>query len=96
MWISKRPSRTRSTWAHGYSTAPNSTSNEQQIGAILQRPGQPSREHLFLISKVWNTNHAPEHHGGLQTREALHVDTLDSYLLPTIPMPGHTRPGWIT
>ena len=57
--------------------------NESRIGEILARPGSPDRETLFLVSKVWNTNHAPSH---LETAckrscEALGVDSLDCYML---------------
>ena len=57
--------------------------NERQIGAIVQQPGSPPREALFLISKVWNTNHAPEHlQAACRTsRDALQVETLDCYML---------------
>jgi len=57
--------------------------NESQIGAILQRPGSPPRDTLYLISKAWNTNHAPEHLTAAcaQSRNALGVDTLDCYML---------------
>jgi alcohol dehydrogenase (NADP+) len=57
--------------------------NERRIGEILARPGSPDREALFILSKVWNTNHAPEH---LRTacersRDALGIETFDCYML---------------
>ncbi len=57
--------------------------NERQMGQLLQQPGRPDREHLFLISKVWHTNHEPDRliAACRQSREALQVDTLDAYLL---------------
>ncbi|PSP64422.1 alcohol dehydrogenase [Halobacteriales archaeon QH_8_64_26] len=57
--------------------------NERRIGEILARPGSPDREALFLLSKVWNTNHAPEHLRAAcdRSRKALGVETLDCYML---------------
>ena len=57
--------------------------NERRIGEILARPGSPDREALFLLSKVWNTNHAPEHLRAACERScrALGVETLDCYML---------------
>jgi alcohol dehydrogenase (NADP+) len=57
--------------------------NERRIGEILARPGSPDREALYLLSKVWNTNHAPEHVRAAceRTRDALGVETLDCYML---------------
>jgi alcohol dehydrogenase (NADP+) len=57
--------------------------NERRIGEILARPGSPDREALFLLSKVWNTNHAPKHLRAAcdRSREALGVETLDCYML---------------
>ena len=55
--------------------------NEARIGDLLDAPGSPDRAGLFLLSKVWNTNHehvAEACHGSL---DELGVDTLDSYLL---------------
>ena len=68
--------------------------NERQIGSILQRAGSPDREHLFLISKAWNTNHAPEHliSACQQSREALQIDALDCYMLHNPDAWQHTAP----
>ena len=67
---------------------------EPLIGDILQRPGSPPREALYLISKVWNTNHAPEHltTACRASREALGVDTLDCYMLHGPAAWEHTEP----
>ena len=64
--------------------------NERRIGEILARPGSPDREALFILSKVWNTNHAPEHLRVACKRscEALGVETLDCYML-------HWPDAWI-
>jgi alcohol dehydrogenase (NADP+) len=67
---------------------------EPLIGDILQRPGSPPREALYLISKAWNTNHAPEHltNACRASREALGVDTLDCYMLHWPDAWQHTEP----
>jgi alcohol dehydrogenase (NADP+) len=56
---------------------------EPLIGDILQRPGSPPRDAVYLISKVWNTNHTPEHltDACRASRNALGVETLDCYML---------------
>ena len=57
--------------------------NEAAIGDILARQGSPDRETLFLLSKLWNTNHAPEHvhEACTATLDRLGVDRLDCYML---------------
>lgn len=67
---------------------------EAVIGDILQRPGSPPREALYLISKVWNTNHAPEHLTAAcrTSREALGVEALDCYMLHGPEAWQHTAP----
>lgn len=57
--------------------------NEAAIGDLLDAPGSPDRESLFLVSKVWNTNHAPEHLRAAfdATCTRLGVDRLDCYML---------------
>ncbi|MGM0604053.1 MAG: aldo/keto reductase [Halobacteriota archaeon] len=57
--------------------------NEGRIGRIVDRPGSPDRDLLFLTSKVWNTNHAPEHvrEACETTLGALGIDALDAYLV---------------
>jgi len=57
--------------------------NESRIGEILDRPGSPDRDAVFLLSKVWNTNHAPDHLRAAceRSRDALSVETLDCYML---------------
>jgi len=57
--------------------------NEGALGDLLARRGSPDREAVYLLSKLWNTNHRPEH-----VREAcettlaqLGVDSLDCYML---------------
>ena len=57
--------------------------NEAAIGALLAADGRPDRDSLYLISKVWNTNHAPKHLRAAfeATRERLGVDRLDCYML---------------
>ena len=67
---------------------------EPLIGHILQRPGSPPREALYLISKAWNTNHAPEHLTAAcqASRDALGVDTLDCYMLHWPNAWQHTEP----
>ncbi len=55
--------------------------NESRIGDLLAAPGTPSREHLFLISKVWNTNHQHVAEACRGTLEELGVDALDCYMV---------------
>ena len=57
--------------------------NEQQLGEIVRRPGSPPRQELFLVSKVWNTNHAYAHVMAAceKTLRALGVEYLDLYLI---------------
>ena len=67
---------------------------EPLIGDILQRPGSPPRKALYLISKAWNTNHAPDHltTACRASRDALGVDTLDCYMLHWPDAWQHTEP----
>merc|ERR1712194_461015 len=60
--------------------------NEKEIGAEFRafvESGRGTRDELFLTSKVWNTNHAPEHvrEACLHTLENLQVEYLDLYLM---------------
>ncbi|RLM54107.1 alcohol dehydrogenase [Halobellus sp. Atlit-31R] len=55
--------------------------NESRIGDLLDAPGAPDREGLFLLSKVWNTNHEHVAEACEGTLAELGVDALDSYLL---------------
>ncbi|MFA1611677.1 aldo/keto reductase [Halobellus rubicundus] len=55
--------------------------NEARIGDLLDSPGAPDREGLFLLSKVWNTNHEHVAEACEGTLAELGVDALDSYLL---------------
>ena len=55
--------------------------NEHRIGKLLAAPGSPSREAMFVLGKVWRTNHRREQMleaatGGL---EELGIGTFDSY-----------------
>ena len=56
---------------------------EASLGVLLDGPGGPPRDRLFMIGKAWNTNHHPEHlraaaQGSL---ERLGIDTFDCYML---------------
>ena len=57
--------------------------NEGRIGDLLDAPGSPDREAVYLVSKVWNTNHHPDHVRAAcaATRSRLGVDRLDAYLV---------------
>jgi alcohol dehydrogenase (NADP+) len=55
--------------------------NEARIGDLLESPGSPDREGLFLVGKVWNTNHEHVEGACRGSLDELGVDTLDAYLL---------------
>ena len=55
--------------------------NEARIGDLLDAPGSPGRDGLFLISKVWNTNHEHVVEACRGSLDELGVDALDAYLL---------------
>ncbi|WP_256290777.1 aldo/keto reductase [Halobellus inordinatus] len=55
--------------------------NESRIGDLLDSPGAPDREGLFLLSKVWNTNHEHVAEACEGTLAELGIDALDAYLL---------------
>ncbi|MFB6300602.1 MAG: aldo/keto reductase [Halobacteriales archaeon] len=55
--------------------------NEHRIGEILSAPGSPRREAIFLISKVWNTNHDHISEACETTLEDLGTEYLDCYML---------------
>lgn len=60
--------------------------NEKEIGDALQEflaEGSVPRSELFITSKVWNTNHAPEHvrEACLNTLANLQLEYLDLYLV---------------
>jgi len=57
--------------------------NEHHIGDVLAAPGAPDRERLFVLGKVWRTNHRREHmlaacRGSL---DELGMDAFDCYAL---------------
>jgi len=55
--------------------------NEARIGDLLDAPGSPDRDSLFLLSKVWNTNHGHVAEACRGSLDELGVDAVDSYLL---------------
>ncbi|WP_336023763.1 aldo/keto reductase [Halobellus salinisoli] len=55
--------------------------NESRIGALLDSPGSPDREGLFVIGKVWNTNHEHVLEACTGSLDELRIDAFDSYLL---------------
>ena len=57
--------------------------NEHRIGDLLAAPGAPDRDHLFVLGKVWRTNHRREHllEACAGSREELGVEALDCYAL---------------
>jgi alcohol dehydrogenase (NADP+) len=55
--------------------------NEDRLGDLLAAPGSPDRQGLFLVSKVWNTNHEHVAEACRGSLEALGVNALDCYML---------------
>ncbi len=57
--------------------------NEHRIGELLAAPGSPDRERVFLLGKVWRTNHRREHllEACAGSREELGIDAFDCYTL---------------
>jgi alcohol dehydrogenase (NADP+) len=55
--------------------------NEARVGDLLDSPGSPDREGLFLLSKVWNTNHEHVLEACRGSLDELGIDSLDAYLL---------------
>jgi alcohol dehydrogenase (NADP+) len=57
--------------------------NEHRIGDLLAAPGAPDRDRLFLLGKVWRTNHRREHlvEACAGSRDELGIDAFDCYAL---------------
>lgn len=55
--------------------------NEERIGDLLGTAGTPDRDGLFLVSKVWNTNHKHVSEACEGSLDALGVDALDCYMI---------------
>ncbi|WP_054583061.1 aldo/keto reductase [Halolamina pelagica] len=55
--------------------------NEHRIGDLLAAPGAPDREALFLVGKVWNTNHGHAVEACTGSLDELGVDAFDCYML---------------
>jgi len=57
--------------------------NEARIGELLAAPGSPDREGLFVLGKVWRTNHRREHllEACVGSRTELGIDAFDCYAL---------------
>jgi alcohol dehydrogenase (NADP+) len=57
--------------------------NEHRIGETLSAPGAPDRETVFLLGKVWRTNHRREHllEACAGSRSELGIDAFDCYAL---------------
>jgi alcohol dehydrogenase (NADP+) len=55
--------------------------NEYRIGEILAAPGSPDRSSVFLLGKVWNTNHDHVLEACRGSRRELGIDAFDCYAL---------------
>jgi alcohol dehydrogenase (NADP+) len=55
--------------------------NEHRVGDLLAAPGAPDREAVFLLGKVWNTNHGHVREACATSLEELGVDAFDCYTL---------------
>ncbi len=80
--------------------------NEEQTGAGIKRAideGICTRQDLFVVSKLWNTYHRPEHVKAAcqKTLADLGVDQLDLYLIhfpiamKYVPIESRYPPEWI-
>jgi diketogulonate reductase-like aldo/keto reductase len=69
--------------------------NEEAVGAAMQaafKAGTTRREDVFVITKLWNTNHRPERVEPAfdASRRRMKIDTIDCYLIHT---PFAFKPG---
>jgi alcohol dehydrogenase (NADP+) len=57
--------------------------NEHRIGKLLSAPGAPDRDSLFLLGKVWRTNHRREHmiEAAAGSLSELGIEAFDCYAL---------------
>jgi len=57
--------------------------NEHRIGELLSAPGAPDREAVFVLGKVWRTNHPREHmfEAATGSLAELGIDAFDCYAL---------------
>jgi diketogulonate reductase-like aldo/keto reductase/predicted dehydrogenase len=57
--------------------------NEHRIGQLLAAPGAPDPKAIFILGKVWRTNHRPEQmlEAAERSLEELGIDAFDSYAL---------------
>ncbi len=55
--------------------------NEHRIGEVLAAPGAPDRDRVFLLGKVWNTNHGHVAEACAGSLSALGVEAFDCYTL---------------
>ena len=55
--------------------------NEARLGDLLDAPGSPDREGLFVVGKVWNTNHEHVAEACRGSLDELGIDAFDAYLL---------------
>jgi diketogulonate reductase-like aldo/keto reductase/predicted dehydrogenase len=55
--------------------------NEHRIGEALVAPGAPDRESVFVLGKVWNTNHAHTVEACTGSLSELGLDAFDCYTL---------------
>ena len=55
--------------------------NEHRIGDLLASPGSPDRDGLFVLGKVWNTNHEHVREACRGSLSALGIDAFDCYTL---------------
>jgi len=55
--------------------------NEFRVGELLAAPGAPDRDTVFLLGKVWNTNHGHVEEACRGSLAELGVESLDCYAL---------------
>ena len=75
----------KDAWSAGYRLFDSAElyGNEASLGRALRMPGAPPRQEVFIISKVWDTNHAFDHtiEACERTLRIMGLEYLDGYMI---------------